>query len=117
MLQQENYLRGASAVIEKDLAAARLAALIDADILIILTGVQKAYLNYGTPQETPLDDLTTAKAKQYLEAGQFEAGSMEPKIQAALDFIGNSAIRKTIITRLDDTDPDILGGQGTVIHK
>lgn len=117
VLQQENYLRGASAVIEKDLAAARLAALIDADILVILTGVQKAYLNYGTPQETPLDDLTTAKAKQYLEAGQFEAGSMEPKIQAALDFIGNSAIRKTIITRLDDTDPDILGGQGTVIHK
>ncbi len=93
-------------------------ALLEADVSRAKRKkVVEAYLNYGTPQETPLDDLTTAKAKQYLEAGQFEAGSMEPKIQAALDFIGNSAIRKTIITRLDDTDPDILGGQGTVIHK
>lgn len=117
VLQQENYLRGASAVIEKDLAAAKLASMVDADILLILTGVKKACLNYGSPDEKPLDELTVAQAKKYLEAGQFEAGSMEPKIQAAIDFIGNSAIRRVVITKLDGTDSDILGAGGTVIRK
>lgn len=117
VLQQENYLRGASAVIEKDLAAAKLASMVDADILLILTGVKKACLNYGSPDEKPLDELTVAQAKKYLEAGQFEAGSMEPKIQAAIDFIGNSAIRRVVITKLDGTDSDILGTGGTVIRK
>ncbi len=117
VLQQENYLRGASAVIEKDLAAAKLASMVDADILLILTGEKKACLNYGSPDEKPLDELTVAQAKKYLEAGQFEAGSMEPKIQAAIDFIGNSAIRRVVITKLDGTDSDILGAGGTVIRK
>ena len=84
VLQQSNNLKGASAVIEKDLAAAKLASVIDAQMLIILTGVQKACLNYGTPDEQPLADLNVAQAQKYLEAGQFEAGSMEPKIQAAI---------------------------------
>ncbi len=117
VLQQANNLKGASAVIEKDLAAARLASLIDADELLILTGVEKACLNYGTPKEQPLDELTIAEAGKYMEEGQFEAGSMEPKIQAAIDFIGNSAIRRTVITRLDSGNLDISSGHGTVIHK
>lgn len=116
VLQQDNNLRGASAVIEKDLAAAKLASLIDAEFLVILTGVKQACLNFGTPNETPLHELTIAKARQYLEAGQFEAGSMAPKIQAAIDFIGNSAIRKAVITKLDGSS-DILDAGGTIIHK
>lgn len=115
VLQQSNKLKGASAVIEKDLAAAKLASVIDAQMLIILTGVQKACLNYGTPDEQPLADLNVAQAQKYLEAGQFEAGSMEPKIQAAIDFIDNSAIRRTVITKLDGDKLDLEAG--TVIHK
>ncbi len=117
VLQQGNYLKGASAVIEKDLAAAKLASIVEADLLLIFTGVQKVCLQYGTSQERPLDDLTTAQAGQYLEAGAFEAGSMAPKIEAAIAFIGNSAIRKTIITKLDSERPDLSGMDGTVIHK
>lgn len=115
VLQQANNLKGASAVIEKDLAAAKLASLVDAQMLIILTGVQKACLNYGMPDEQPLEELNVAQAQKYLEAGQFEAGSMEPKIQAAIDFIDNSAIRRTVITKLDGENLDIEAG--TVIHK
>lgn len=117
VLRQANRLKGASAVIEKDLAAAQLAAAVDADLLLIFTGVQKVCLRYGTENQTPLDDLNTAQAKRYLEAGEFEAGSMAPKIEAALAFTGNSAVRKTIITRLDGGDPEHFLTGGTVIHK
>lgn len=117
VLQQSHSLKGASAVIEKDLTAGKLASMVDADLLVILTGVEKACLNYGTPNETPLDSLSVAQAKKYLEEGQFGSVSMEPKIQAAIDFIGNSAIRKAIITRLDSENIDISGESGTVLHK
>lgn len=117
VLQQENKLKGASAVIEKDLAAAKLATLIDAELLIILTGVEKVSLNFGGPDEKMVDELNIADAKKYLEEGQFEAGSMEPKIQAAIDFIGNSAIRRAVITRLDSDHLNLTGENGTLIHK
>lgn len=117
VLSQENRLKGASAVIEKDLAAAKLAAAVGADMLLILTGVQKVCLHYGTPKEQPLEELTITQAKKYLEQGEFEAGSMAPKIEAAIGFIGDSAIRRTIITRLDSENPDCTTANGTVIHK
>lgn len=117
VLSQENRLKGASAVIEKDLAAAKLAAAVGADMFLILTGVQKVCLHYGTPKEQPLEELTITQAKKYLEQGEFEAGSMAPKIEAAIGFIGDSAIRRTIITRLDSENPDRTTANGTVIHK
>lgn len=117
VLSQSNRLKGASAVIEKDLAAAKLAALVGADMLLILTGVQKVCLHYGTPKEQPLDELTVAQAKKYLEEGEFESGSMAPKIEAAIDFIGDSAIRRTVVTRLDSESPDITAANGTLIRK
>lgn len=117
VLRQENRLKGASAVIEKDLAAAQLASVIDADMLLIFTGVQRVCLHYGEAEEQPLDDLSIKQARQYLEAGEFEAGSMAPKIEAALAFIGNSAVRKAVITRLDSGDSEYFLSKGTVIHK
>ena len=102
VLEQENRLKGASAVIEKDLAAARLAESVDADILVILTGVEKVCTGYGTDAEEPLDILTVSKAKQYIEEGQFEEGTMLPKIEAALEFIGDSAVRSALITKLGE---------------
>ena len=72
VLEQDNNLKGASAVIEKDLAAGRLAELLDADQLIILTSVEHVCLNYGTANEQPLDEMTVEEAKQYMDEGQFE---------------------------------------------
>ncbi|MCI8326467.1 MAG: carbamate kinase [Lachnospiraceae bacterium] len=100
VLQQENYLKGASAIIEKDLAAGKLAELVDADMLVILTGVERVCLDYGTPNEKPIDRMTTAQALKYMEEGQFEEGTMKPKIEAALEFIGNSAVKSVLITKL-----------------
>lgn len=75
VLEQDNNLKGASAVIEKDLAAGRLAELLDADQLIILTSVERVCLNYGTANEQPLDEMTVEEAKQYMDEGQFEEGT------------------------------------------
>lgn len=100
VLQQDNNLKGASAVIEKDLAAGKLAELVDADMLVILTGVERVCLDYGTSSEKQIDRMTTAQAAKYMEEGQFEEGTMKPKIEAAMDFIGNSAVKSVLITKL-----------------
>ena len=117
VLAQNNRLQGASAVIEKDLAAGKLAELLDADMLVILTSVDKVCLNYDKEDEIKLDTLSLAEAKKYLEEGQFEAGTMAPKIEAAIDFIGESAIRSVLITKLNKDAAEITGGMGTLIKK
>lgn len=117
VLVQENKLKGASAVVEKDLAAGRLAELLDADMLVILTSVEKVCLNYGKENEQPLDCLTVEEAKRYMQEGQFEEGTMHPKIQAAVDFIGNSAVKSVLITKLRENDGRLDGANGTVIRK
>ena len=117
VLVQDNRLKGASAVIEKDTAAGKLAELLDADMLVILTGVEKVCLDYGKDTEQPLDTMTVAEAEKYIAEGQFEAGTMLPKIEAAVEFIGNSAVRTVLITKLDTTREGLEGKTGTMIHK
>lgn len=117
VLMQANKLKGASAVIEKDLAAGKMAELLDADMFVILTGEDKVCLNYNTAEETPLDSMTTAEARAYMEEGQFEKGTILPKIQAAVDFIGDSAVKTVLITRLDKSKEAMAGITGTVIRK
>ncbi|MGN0482380.1 MAG: carbamate kinase [Lachnospiraceae bacterium] len=117
VLEQQNKLQGASAVIEKDSAAGKLAELVDADRLVILTGVEKVYLDYGTDHAKPLDTMTTKEARKYIEEGQFEAGTILPKIEAALDFIGDSAVRSVLITKLEKTKESLDGQTGTIIRK
>lgn len=117
VLAQNHKLQGASAVIEKDLAAGKLAELLDADMLVILTSVDKVCLNFGKDDEVKLDTLSLSDAKKYLEAGEFEAGTMAPKIEAAIDFIGESAIRSVLITKLNKDAGEITGGMGTLIKK
>ena len=117
VLAQNNKLQGASAVIEKDPAAGKLAEKLDADMLVILTSVDKVCLNFGKEDETKLDTLSVADAKKYLAEGQFEEGTMAPKIEAAIDFIGESAIRSVLITKLNKDDAEISGGMGTLIKK
>lgn len=117
VLAQNNNLQGASAVIEKDLAAGRLAELLDADMLVILTSVDKVCLGFGKEDEQKLDKLSVADAQKYLSAGEFEEGTMAPKIEAAINFIGESAIRSVLITKLNKEDAEITGGMGTLIKK
>ena len=117
VLAQNNRLQGASAVIEKDLAAGKLAELLDADMLVILTSVDKVCLNYGKEDEVKLDTISLADAKKYLAAGEFGEGTMAPKIEAAIDFIGESAIRSVLVTKLNKEAGEITGGMGTLIKK
>ena len=117
VLSQDNNLKGASAVIEKDLAAGKLAELVDADMLVILTSVDKVYLNFGTDEQKELDSMTVAEAKKYLEEGEFEIGTMAPKIEAAINFIDESAVRSVLITKLNKDEEQIVGGMGTLIKK
>ena len=117
VLSQENKLQGASAVIEKDLAAGKLAQLLDADMLVILTSVDKVCLNFEKEDEKALDTMTVAQAKEYLAEGQFGEGTMAPKIEAAIDFIGESAIRSVLITKLNKEGTELTGGMGTLIKK
>ena len=117
VLAQNNRLQGASAVIDKDLAAGKRAELMDADMLVILTSVDKVCLNYGKEDEVKLDTLSLADAKKYLAAGEFGEGTMAPKIEAAIDFIGESAIRSVLVTKLNKEAGEITGGMGTLIKK
>ena len=117
VLVQDNQLKGAAAVVEKDTVAGLLASELDADLLVILTGVDKVCLNYGRADEKPLDYMSVKDAEKYMAEGQFEAGTMLPKIQAAIDFIGDSAIRKVLITKLDPKGTALGGQNGTMIGK
>ncbi len=118
VLPQGHRLQGASAVIEKDLAAARLADLVDADELIILTGIDHVYLDYGQPDASPIEQLSVAQAEEYIHEGVFESGTILPKLEAAIDFIGDSAVRSATIARLGtrpENGREVL--EGTRIQK
>lgn len=117
VLEQGQDLKGASAVIEKDTAAGLLAQTVDADMLVILTSVDKVCLHFGTEQEQALDYLSVEDASRYADQGMFGADDMLPKIQAAIEFIGDSAIRKVLITRLKGQEKTIAGQRGTMIGK
>ncbi len=107
-------LSGVDAVIDKDRASALLANLIDADELIILTGVDKVAINFRRPDQQVFDHLTVGECEKYLAEGQFPKGSMGPKIEAACDFIRRGGA-KVIITSLENATAAVDGKAGTVI--
>ncbi len=109
------WLEGLDGVIDKDLASAVLGNEIGAEKLLIITGVEKVALNFGTPDQVDLDELTIADAKKYLAEGQFPKGSMGPKIEAAINFIEGGG-QEVIITSIEQTGQAIKGKAGTRIH-
>ena len=109
-------LKGTAAVIDKDFASALLAAEIKADIFMITTGVEKVCINYNKPDQKTIDSMTLADAEKYLAEGQFHAGSMEPKIEAAIMFLKNGG-EKVIITSPEFVEKAINGLSGTLITK
>ena len=116
VLEQDNHLRGASAVIEKDLAAGKLAEGIDAEMLIILTNVEKVCINLGQKDEEPLGEITTEQAKTYMEEGHFGIYNMLPKFRASVDFVEECEGRSAYITSFDKVTDALKGKTGTVIR-
>jgi len=113
---EEGYV-GIEAVIDKDLSAALLASDIDAESLIILTSIDNAMINYGTPEQRPLGKVSVDEMKTYVEQGHFAAGSMLPKIEAAIGFVHAKQGRKAIITSLENVSDALTGESGTVIQS
>ncbi|MHA2472474.1 MAG: carbamate kinase [Promethearchaeota archaeon] len=116
VIKEKKRLYGVEAVIDKDLASAKLAEQIKANILLIATDVEKVSINYGMPNQKDLDILTVAEAKNYLDEGQFPPGSMGPKIQAVINFI-ESGGERAIITSIDKIIDALDGRAGTQIKK
>ena len=108
-------LAGIAAVIDKDLASERLAQDLDADIFMMLTAVEKCYVNFNNPDQKALDHLSAAEAKEYIAQGQFAAGSMLPKVEAAIRFVEARPGRKCIITTPEKSVDALAGKAGTII--
>lgn len=112
-----NHLKGTSAVIDKDFCSCLMAELVDADLLIILTAVEKCAINFGKPNQKWLDNITVAEAKEYCLQGHFASGSMLPKVEAAIKFAESASGRKSLITLLEKAKDGIDGKTGTVIYN
>ena len=117
VVRKDGKVYGTPAVIDKDFGSELLAELLDADMLIILTAVEKVAINYNKPDQKGLDDLTPAEAYRYMDEDQFAKGSMLPKVQAAVKFAESKAGRTALITLLEKAKDGIEGKTGTRIHQ
>ena len=111
----DGSLEGVAAVIDKDFAAELLAEQVDADVLMILTEVEKVAINYNKPDQQDLSHMSLKEAAQYCDEGQFAPGSMLPKVQACMKFVRAYPNKKAIITSLDKAIEALEGKTGTVI--
>ena len=113
VIASEEGFTGIEAVIDKDFAAAKLAELVGADYLIILTGVDNVYVNWNKPDQKKLTDVTVDELKEYIKQNQFAPGSMLPKVEAAIEFVENAKDGKAIITSLENAGK-LFDGNGDV---
>lgn len=116
VVTEDGEVRGVEAVIDKDYAASMLAAQLSADLFIILTGVERVSKDFGKPSEQPLSVVDVATARQLLREGQFPAGSMGPKIDAAVRFI-EAGGREVLITRAESLAEALEGRTGTLLRE
>jgi len=114
--RDDGSLEGVEAVVDKDLTAELFAREIGAEILLMLTDVEKVAINFGRPNQKDLDDVSVAEAARYLSEGQFPLGSMGPKIEAAIRFIKGGG-EKAIVTSLKSAREALTGKAGTLIHS
>ncbi|OGE18102.1 MAG: carbamate kinase [Candidatus Dadabacteria bacterium RIFCSPHIGHO2_12_FULL_53_21] len=113
---KKGQLKGIAAVIDKDFAAQKLATLIGAEILVLITPVEKVAINFGKPEEKLLSRITLEEAERYNTEGHFPPGSMGPKIEAAISFL-RAGGRKAVITSAEKMDAAINGKGGTEITQ
>ncbi len=111
---EKNLLRGVPAVIDKDFAAERIGSYIGAELLLLITPVDRVAINFGKPEQEFISEMTLQEAQQYLKEGHFPPGSMGPKMQAAIEFL-QAGGKKAIITSLDCIESAIKGEGGTQI--
>ena len=116
VVRRDGKLYGTPAVIDKDFASAKLAELVQADALVILTAVDRVCINWGKPDQKSLAEMTVAEAERYCEEGHFAPGSMLPKVEAAISFAESKRGRVALITRLDKARDGLEGKTGTRIE-
>lgn len=116
IVRKDGNLEGVVAVIDKDLGAQIFASDIGAEVLLMLTDVEKVSLNYGKPNQTGLDDMTISEARRYLHEGHFAPGSMAPKVEAAVKFL-EAGGRKAVISSLEKGRKALTGKAGTTIRS
>lgn len=114
VINEDGLLKGVEGVVDKDHSASLLASLIEAEILLILTDVEKVALYYNTPHQKDVEQMNTIQAKEYLKDGHFPKGSMGPKIESAVNFLENGG-EKVIITSLEHAIDALNGDAGTII--
>ncbi len=115
VVKDGNHMRGVGAVVDKDKVAAKLADMCDADTLLILTAVESVIINYKQPDSYPIASMTAHQAEEFARQGQFESGSMLPKVEAAINFVSGGDGRRAIITSLEHAADALRGNCGTVI--
>lgn len=117
VVKTEHGYRGVDAVIDKDFASAKIAEILHADYLFILTAVDRVMINYNKPDQKALDVITVAQTRQYISENHFAPGSMLPKVQAAIDFIEHNPQGTAIIAALEKAKDAISGLSGTKIVR
>ena len=108
-------IRGIEAVLDKDRTASLLGKILGVDTLLILTDVDKVFINYGKPDQKGLDKITLEECKRHLAQGQFPAGSMGPKIESAISFLSDTRGKKVVIARLENAEEALMGTAGSTI--
>ena len=116
VIKSDDWYEGVAAVIDKDRASAKLALDLHADMLVILTAVDRVSLNFNKPDQEDLSELSLAQAKKYMEEGHFAKGSMLPKIESCIEYVENTENGQALITSLEKAKDALQGKTGTIIH-
>lgn len=117
VVKKDYDLVGVPAVIDKDFTSEKLAELVDADTLLILTAVEKVAIRFGKEDQEWLSEITLEQVDKYIEDGEFAAGSMLPKVEACKKFVESAEGKKAIITSLETADEALKGNTGTIITR
>lgn len=117
VVEEDGELRGIDAVVDKDMSCSRLAVQMKADMLLILTAVDRVCINFNRPDQKALDRMTIGQAQEYIKEGQFAPGSMLPKVEACLEFAGALPGRAAVITSLESARAALDGLSGTWIRS
>lgn len=115
--QTDHGFEGVEAVVDKDFASAKLASLVEANELIILTGVDNVYVNYNKPNQEKLEEITVSELKKHIADNQFAPGSMLPKVEAAISFVENYPEGRAYITSLENIEAVVGNGSATVVVR
>ena len=116
VVKADDWFEGVAAVIDKDRASSKLALDLKADMLVILTAVEKVSINFNKPDQIDLDEMSLAEAEQYIAEDHFAKGSMLPKVESCIEYVRNTQNGKALITSLERAKDALQGKTGTIIH-